>query len=185
MRKIVLKFGLVAGAMLSAVLFATTTLFGHINLDYGAVVGYTSMVLAFMMVYFGVRSYRDTVAGGKVGFGKAAWVGLLIMVIASACYVASWEIIYFKFAPDFMDVYAAHVLEKARTSGATDAALAAQAQQMAQFKESYQNPLFNIAITFLEPLPVGLLFVFVSAFLLSRGRKEEPGTGTPAMTTVR
>ena len=28
-------------------------------------IGYPTMVLAFLMVYFGVRSYRDNVAGGR------------------------------------------------------------------------------------------------------------------------
>lgn len=39
---------------------------------------------------------------------------------------------------------------------------------MAKFAEMYRNPLVNIAFTILEPLPVVLLFSFVSAGLLSR-----------------
>ena len=52
-------------------------------------IGYTGMVLAFLMVYFGVRSYRDNVAGGQIGFGRAFVVGLAITFVASACYVAT------------------------------------------------------------------------------------------------
>ena len=37
----------------------------------------------------------------------------------------------------------------------------------------YKNPLINIAITFLEPLPVGLLFTLVSAGVLSRKRRDQ------------
>ena len=33
---------------------------------------YATMVLAFLLVYFGVRSYRDTVVVGTVGFGRRA-----------------------------------------------------------------------------------------------------------------
>ena len=39
------------------------------------------MVLAFLMVFFGVRSYRDNVAGGHVTFGRAFKVGLLITLV--------------------------------------------------------------------------------------------------------
>ena len=46
-------------------------------------------LMAFLMVYFGVKSYRDNVAGGRVTFGRALQVGLLITVLASACYVAT------------------------------------------------------------------------------------------------
>ena len=59
------------------------------------------MVLAFLLIYFGIRSYRDNVAGGTVRFGRAFAVGALIATVASVCYVATWEVIYFNFAPDF------------------------------------------------------------------------------------
>ncbi|HEY6552694.1 MAG TPA: DUF4199 domain-containing protein, partial [Vicinamibacteria bacterium] len=60
---------------------------------------------------------------------------------------------------------------KARAAGATDAEIAAQNRQMAEFAEMYKNPLVNVAITLLEPLPVGLVFTLVSAGVLSRKRR--------------
>ena len=42
---------------------------------------------------------------------------------------------------------------------------------MAAFKEMYRNPLVNIALTFLEPLPVGIVFTLVTAGVLSRKRR--------------
>ena len=42
------------------------------------VIGYTTMVIAFLLIFFGVRSYRDNVAGGTVRFGRAFAVGALI-----------------------------------------------------------------------------------------------------------
>ena len=176
MRKIVLTFGLIAGAMLSVVMLISMAFHDQIGFDWrGYVVGYTSMVLAFLMVYFGVRSYRDTVAGGTIRFGKAFGVGLMIAAVASVCYVATWEVIYFGFMPDFADKYAAHAVDKARQAGATDAQIAETVKKMNDFKESYRNPLVNIAWTFLEPLPVGLIFTLVSAGVLSRKRNEETG----------
>ena len=49
-----------------------------IGFDRGEIIGYTSMVLAFLLIFFGVRSYRDNVAGGTVRFGRAFAVGALI-----------------------------------------------------------------------------------------------------------
>jgi len=175
MRKIVLTFGLIAGALLSAMMLATLPFAEQIGFDKGMIIGYTTMVLAFLMVYFGVRSYRDNVAGGSVSFGRALAVGLMITFIASACYVATWQVIYFKLAPDFSEKYAAYAVQKARKSGATDAQIAAQKKEMAEFTEMYKNPLTNIAITFLEPLPVGLLFTLVTAGILSRKRRTDEG----------
>ncbi len=174
MRKIVLTFGLIAGAIMSAMMLISFQF--HDQIGFGAsglIVGYTSMVLAFLMVYFGVRSYRDNVAAGQVTFGRAFLVGLLITVVATACYVATWEVVYYKFMPDFMDKYAAYAIEKAKEAGATEAQIAAKTKEMTEFKEAYKNPLVNIAYTFLEPLPVGLLFALGTAGVLSRKRRVE------------
>ncbi len=170
MRKTVLTFGLIAGAILSAMLLLSVPFQEQIGFDKGAIIGYTTMVVAFLLVYFGVRSYRDTVAGGSVGFGRAFVVGLAITFVASACYVATWQLVYYKLAPDFGDKYAAYALEKARKGGATPAQLEAQRKDMAEFMEMYRNPLVNMAITFLEPLPVGLVFTLVTAGIVGRRR---------------
>ncbi len=173
MRKIVLTFGLIAGAILSAMMLITLPFHDEIGFDRSLIVGYTTMVLAFLMVFFGVKSYRDNVAGGSVTFGRALIVGLMITAIASACYVTTWELVYHKLAPDYLDKYGAYTIEKARKSGATDAQIAAKTKEMAEFKEMYKNPLVNIAFTFLEPLPVGVLFTLVAAGALSRKRRTE------------
>lgn len=175
MRKIVLTFGLIAGAILSVMMVVTMPFHEAIGFDRSLVVGYTTMVVAFLMIYFGVRSYRDTVAGGHVTFGRAFGVGLLIMVIASCCYVATWEVLYYNVVPDYGEKYAAYTVAKAREGGATEAEIAATQQQMLDFQEMYRNPLVNIAFTFLEPLPVGLLFALVSAGIVSRKRTDPEG----------
>jgi len=173
MRKIVLTFGLIAGAILSAVMVVSFAFPNQIGFHSGYIVGYTSMVIAFLMVYFGVRAYRDNVAGGRIGFGRAFTVGLLITAVATVCYVATWEVIFYKVTPDFADKYAAYAVDKVRQSGATEAQIAAKAKQMAEFKEAYKNPLVNIAYTILEPLPVGIVFTLVTAGVLGRKRRQE------------
>jgi hypothetical protein len=171
MKKIVLTFGLIAGAMLSAMMLMTLPFLDKIGFDKGEIIGYTTMVLAFLMVYFGVRSYRDNVAGGSIKFGRAFLVGLMITAVATVCYVVTWEVIYYKVAPDFGDKYATYAIEKAKKSGATDAQITVLTKEMTEFKEMYKNPLVNIAFTLLEPLPVGLVFTLVSAGVLSRKRR--------------
>lgn len=175
MRKIVLTFGLIAGVVLSVLMVIAMRFQEEIGFDRGAIVGYTSMVLAFLMVFFGVKSYRDNVAAGSVTFGRAFKVGLLITVVATACYVACWQVVYYQFMPDFGAKYTTYALDQARQAGATEAEMAVKSKEMADFWEMYQNPLVNIAFTAIEPLPVGLVFTLVSAGVLSRRRKAEAG----------
>jgi hypothetical protein len=183
MRKIVLTFGLIAGAILSVMMLLTIPFHDQIGFDKGLIIGYTTMVLAFLMVYFGVRSYRDNVAGGSVTFGRAFKVGLLITAVASICYVATWQVVYRQLVPDYLDKYAAYAVEKVKKSGGTEAQVAARAKELEDFKEMYKNPLVNIALTLLEPLPVGLLFTLVTAGVVSRKRRAE-GAAAAQVETI-
>lgn len=165
MKKIVWTFGLIAGGILSVVMLATVPFMDRIG-DHGALIGYTTMVIAFLMVFYGIRSYRDNVAEGGLTFGRAFKVGSLIALIASLCYVLTWEVIYYTIAPDFVEKYAASVVRKERASGANEAAIAAKQAEMKKFAELYHNPLYNAAMTLLEVLPIGLIVTAVSAGIL-------------------
>jgi hypothetical protein len=175
MRKIVLTFGLIAGAILSAMLLLTAPFADAIGLGMGQVIGFTTMVLAFLLIFVGVKTYRDTVAGGTIRFGRAFLVGGLIGVVATLCYVATWEVIYFnKLAGDYAMKYEEMTLKKERDKGATEAQLAATKAKIQEQMVMYNKPLFNAAVTFLEPLPVALILSLISAGVLSRRPKSPP-----------
>ena len=176
MTRVVLVFGLIAGAILSAMMVVNVTLVDQIGFDTAEVIGYTTIVLALLMVFFGIRSYRDNIYGGTISFGKAFAIGILITAVASACYVITWEVISYWFVPDFMEKYAAHVLEEAREAGATEQELAARAAELARFREQYRNPLIKAGFTFLEVFPIGLVVTLVSAAILRRDRKTPDGS---------
>lgn len=177
MKKIVLTFGLLSGLVVSAMMAITMPFHDKIGFESaGLVVGYASMLAAFLLVYFGVRSYRDNVAGGSVRFGRAFTVGVLIALISSACYTATWEVIYFGgFVPNFWQKYSEHEIAQARAKGATQAELDKKAAEMKKYGEMYENPVLNAAMTMAEPLPVGLLVALVSAGVLSRRRRSTGG----------
>lgn len=174
MKKTVLTFGLISGVIISVLMVAAIPFHDQIGFDRGYVVGYTSMLAGFLLIYFGVRSYRDNVAGGSVKFGRAFAVGALIALISSAMYTATWEVVYFGgFMPDFLPKYQAHVIEKARADGATQQELDAKTAQLKSMAAAYQNPVLNAGMTLLEPLPVGLLIALISAAVVSRKRRTE------------
>jgi ABC-type glucose/galactose transport system permease subunit len=71
MKKTMLTFGLISGAVSSLMMVATVPFEGRIGFDKGLVIGYTSIVLSFLLVFFGIRSYRDNVGKGQITFAKA------------------------------------------------------------------------------------------------------------------
>jgi len=174
MRRTVWTFGLIAGAILSIMMLITVPFADRIGFDKSLIVGYTSMVLGFLMIFFGVKSYRDNMGGGSISFGRALTIGLLITVIASVCYVATWLVINYTMMPDFADKYAAYAVEQVRKSGASQAEIDAKAKEMEHMKVMLKNPVTNAASTFLEPLPVGVLLALISAAILRRKRESEP-----------
>lgn len=176
MKRAVWRFGLISGAMMAATMLLTAVFMDDIGFDRGAVVGYTAMVAAFVMVFFGIRSYRDTVLSGSIKFWRAAQVGVLIALISSACYVATWEFVYFRMMPNFGERYAAYAVEKAKQSGATPAQQEKQRKELVEFYAQYKNPLFNAAVTFVEPFPLGIVVALVSAGILSRRRRDNEVT---------
>ena len=182
MTRTVLKFGLIAGAIMSLEMILGLPFIEEVG-SLGIVVGYTTMVVAFLMVYFGIRSYRDRVAGGSISFGRAFSVGILITIVACLCYVATWEVIFYKFHPDFFDKYAARVVAETKASGATAEQVEVKRREMAIQGEQYRKPLVNIAYTFIEPFPVGLLFTLVCAGILRKRRPRDAdraSAGAPA-----
>lgn len=171
MKKTIWTFGLIAGAIMSIMMVVTIPFVDSIGSSTGEIIGYTGMVLAFLLVFFGIRSYRDNVGGGAISFGRAFSVGLLISAIAGLCYVATWEVLYFKVFTDFDAKMVQASVDHARKAGKSEAEVQAVRATSEAFARQYHNPLYNSAVTFLEPLPVGVIFTLVSAGILRRKRR--------------
>jgi hypothetical protein len=174
MRKTILIFGLISGAISSLMMIVLVTFGERIGFDRGAVIGYTSIVLSFLMVFFGIQSYRDNIGNGQITFLKAFAVGISITLISCIFYVVTWEVIYYNFIPGYWDKYGAHLVEKLTASGASPAAVQARLQQVRKYKELYKNPLLNAALTFIDPFPIGLVMTLVSALVLRRKPQSRP-----------
>lgn len=175
MKKIVLTFGLISGAISAGLMMANVGFIDQIGFDRGLIVGYTAIVLGFLLVFFGIRSYRENVGDGYISFGRAFQVGILIALISSLIYVVTWEIVFQNWLYDFPEKYTNYVIEKARASGASAAEIARQTEEMNSTWALYRsNFLVRAAFTFIEPFPVGLLITLISAVILRKRPKEQP-----------
>ena len=184
MKKAVLTFGLISGLIMSVLMGGSLLLADKIGSGHNSMVlGYTMMVASFLLIYFGIRSYRDNTLAGQISFGRAFACGILITLISSVCYVVMWEVLYFNFMPHFMDGYFAAHIHKLQSAGLDAATTAARVAAIQHSQQLYQNPLVNMAYTLMEPLPVGLLITLLSAALLRRkaATSSDP-SADPALT---
>lgn len=170
MKKIVLTYGLISGALAAVFLTFMALSVHNSNMDMSGseIYGYSGMLLSMLLTYFGVRRYRDQVAGGSIPFAKAFQVGILITLISCLCYVAAWLILYYNFMPDFMDRYIEQVLAEMKSSGATEAAIQKKTADMDKYKSIYSTPFGVAAITFMEPFPLGLVVTLITALIVRR-----------------
>lgn len=169
MKKIVLVCGLIAGLITTGWFLVVLCIFnGH--LDNGEIYGYASMILAFSLIYVGVRNFRDKYNSGVIRFGKAFLIGLYITLIASTIYVGTWEVIYYGYYRDFGKVYGEHQLARLKEKGASAETLAKKKTEMDAMTVWYDKPLNNVGMTYMEILPVGLLVSLITALILKKKR---------------
>jgi hypothetical protein len=172
-KKTIITFGLISGVISSLLMVCSIPFINRIGFDRSLILGYTSIVLSFLAVFFGIRSYRDNVSDGHITFGKAFGVGICITLISCMFYVATWEVLNHTVFRDFMDKYSAYMISKAQASGASAQAVQAKIDEMQQMKVMYANPLYNVLMTFIEPFPVGLLITLISAAVLRKKARTE------------
>jgi amino acid transporter len=171
-KKNIIICGLIAGIIVSVLMLSTVNYLSHCegNVDYDTsmLIGYASMLLAFSLVFVGIRNYRDKYNEGVISFGKAFKTGSMIVLIASTIYVAAWLIDYFFFIPDFAEKYSANMLDKLKAGGASQAEIDKQAKEMAGFVRMFKNPFYNAMMTYMEILPAGLIVTLISSLILKR-----------------
>jgi hypothetical protein len=173
MRKIVITFGLISGAIIGFFMLTMMTLWtkGIVNFDNSEYFGYGSMLVALSMVFFGIKSYRDNQNNRTIGFGKGVQIGLLISLLASVIYAGSWET-YLQvnpgFSEGFMADYSEYYITKLKEKGAPQDQIDKTTAEMASMAEMYKNPLVRFGMTIMEILPVGIIVTLLSAAILRR-----------------
>src|SRR5262245_59751262 len=164
MARIVLIFGLISGAIAAGLMWILMGIVkaGAINFDNGVIWGYSTMIIALSMVFFGIKSYRDN-NGGHITFLKGLQVGILSSLICSVCYAASWELYYRRSGQEFLQKYTTYYLDKMKADGASDAEIEKAKTEGEQFMQLYENFFVRFGMTMMEILPVGFIVTLISA----------------------
>ena len=168
MKKTILTYGLASAASsitLAAIIFQilNSRRFGLEDL-----LGYTSMVLSALIIFFGIRSYRDNAEGGHISFGSGFKAGMMITLIAAVCYVAAVEVMVFGLMPGIPESFRVCMVERAHTEGASAQKVIETARTAQRYKDMYGQPATNALMSFAETVPVGLIASAISAAILRR-----------------
>ena len=164
MKNTAFTFGLLSGALAIVLMLATLPYLGSMETGKMDLLGYTSIVVSALILFVGIRSYRER--AGRLTFARGVAVGLLISLVSSVAYMAAFQVIYFKVMPEFGEKFSACMVERARTNGATQHELEQTAATARTLKSIYDHPAGNAALTFATTFPVGLVFSVVAAAIL-------------------
>ncbi|WP_298550234.1 DUF4199 domain-containing protein [uncultured Algibacter sp.] len=167
MKNTVIKFGLYA-LISGFVLFGLPFLLGMgVDFDYGELIGYTSMILSLLFVYFGIKHYRDKVNNGKVSLGKAIGIGMLIALF-SALGVAVFDYIYTSYInPEFANEYLEYSIKKMGETLSADEVKVKAAELTKQMKD-YGSPSFMAFMMFASVMILGFIISLISGLILQR-----------------
>jgi pheromone shutdown protein TraB len=163
MNKIVLKNGLFGSSIVTALLLSVTFYMkANPEKEVSMFFGFAGMLLAFIFVVLGIKQQRDT-NNGFISLGKAFLTGFWITLIISTIYVVVWLIIFYNFFPNFAEHYTDMAIAKASPDE-----VAKVTEEMNSFKEMYKNPIMVILLTYMEILPLGIVFSLISALILKK-----------------
>lgn len=171
MKKIILKNGLIGGLIVAAVMVCSTIIFMRYPENFGPsmIIGFSGMFLAFIFVFLGIKQFRDKINEGKLSFWEGLKIGLLIALLTSTIYVVVWMFEYNIFFPDFAEKYAEYIVKNAKPEELTEVTKAAN-----EVKDIYKNQLMIFLYTYIEVLPIGIVFAFISALILKRKATVQP-----------
>ncbi len=163
MNNIIFKNGLFGGLIVSASLVAIT-LYMKANPEkvVNMFFGFLSMLLAFLFALQGIKQQRSA-NNGIISFGKAFKTSFWITFSIATIYVGVWLLIYYNFFPNFAEHYTDMAIKNASPTEVVQVT-----KDMNNFKEMYKNPLMVIVLTYIEILPLGLIFSLLSAVLIKK-----------------
>ena len=167
MKKTIIRYGIYAGIILCAL--SLISWFALSDLDFGLqeVLGYVSMVLALLFVYFGIRHYRERENNGVLSLSDGLRIGLGISLIAAICF-GLLDLVYVKWMnPEFMDQYYESVLDQMETSLPAEE-FEEKRLEMESQKALFSNPWISFLVMSITVFLIGIIISLLSALLLRR-----------------
>lgn len=172
-----LIYGGIAGVVIIAIMATVLTLGQGSDYATSMITGYLVMLVVLSLIFIGTKRYRDIEQGGVISFGKAFGVGIGIAIVAAIAYALAWEVFLAMTGYVFIDDYSAAQIAAIEAQQLDAQAAASKIAEVESARTLYGQPMFRLAISFIEIFPVGLLVTLVSAFFLRhpKGRPDEAG----------
>ncbi|MFK5947678.1 MAG: DUF4199 domain-containing protein [Methylococcales bacterium] len=174
MKNTIFKYGLIAGIIIIAIPTISGWITGHGPETYetGEIIGYSTIILSLMMIFFAVAEYQKKHQDEFVGFRKVFLMGAGISFISGFMF-GLYNVIYAIYInPEFVQQYYDYYISNIQNSGATEESIAQQIQQLESEKQYFMNPAFNFIVMFATVFIIGLV-VSIFSGLFQRDKNKQ------------
>lgn len=169
--RIALTYGGIAGAVLVGffvISFYVVQGGQEVDYDLGEKIGYSSMVLSLLAVFFGIRRQRDD-GGGKLSLWQGFKTGAGISAVAGAIFGVFTSLLYGWLDPSLEDklmvAYEAKLVEDGLSAAEIVARMAEWEAMQAGF---FGTTLGQGVLMFITEFALGLVIALISAAILRR-----------------
>lgn len=138
------------------------------DFDNGKIVGYSSMIIALLAIYFAIKKYRDEHNGGSVTFWQAFKIGLIISLFPSVLF-AAYNHVYVEFIdPDFMVKYTQYTMQQASGGEVSMDAVMTELERQKEEMPLFFNVYFQDALMFFNVFIFGVILSVIFGVILKK-----------------
>ena len=167
--KTAIIYGLPPGVIVITFMLCSFALFGFHSDASSMAVGFLMMFLAFSLIFFGIRRFKNLNQGGFIKFSKALFLGLAMSLFAALAYVVIWEIYRAVSNVDFIGQYTNHLIELETAKGISAEELSEFIANVKAKQAKYTaNAVYRMSVTFSEIFPIGFIVSLFSALVLHK-----------------
>ncbi|WP_298508042.1 DUF4199 domain-containing protein [uncultured Kordia sp.] len=168
MKTTIKKYGLYA-LIIALSLFFIALYFGK-GLSFKAqeVVGYITMVVCLIPIFFGIKHYRDHENNGAVNFKEGFIIGISIALCAAIGFAIIDYIFVSYINPDFPEQYLAYSIDNINASDLSAEEKLKEITYAKDMMQQYGTPAFGALLMFAMVFILGIIISILSAFTLQR-----------------
>ncbi len=167
----IFRHGLVAGVLVSILLFAPYFIFGPRPdvMRWGEVIGYASMALCLSATWFAMRAEQRR-RGGVLGWTRAFGIGVGVSAVAGVVFGLGTWAFYAWVGDSLPEAMLAYYRTLAQESGGSAEAIAAKLAELDAMRDFFFNRPLQAAVMFATVFVIGVAESAVGAWLVTRRR---------------
>jgi hypothetical protein len=171
MIKTALKFGLISGGTMLLAFSISYFIFPHTPdaMAKQEVIGYLGIFLGLAVIFFAIKHHRDHKLNGKISFGKAFGLGMVVASVAGLIMGIFTIVLLAWIYPDFGQDYMNYYLSSLESANLSPEVLAAKKLELSQMGSLMNNLPFQGLVMMLTVVFIGILHSLVSALVLKKG----------------